>query len=169
MSADLPIADILPNLIRALRAQGADLAVTFLNDKAEKYVRPLAEQLEAKIILSDGRLVTATRDNEYKDLLWAVMGAGGGKFGVVVELTVRLHRMKALDSTTTWPTTTWLLTQRWCVSSWMMDAMEVVNSLPPRRIPTLISGIQALHYSSSGQCDRIAGSVSCTRSSSKSG
>lgn len=38
-------------IARALRGQGADLAVTFLNDKAEKYVRPLAEQLEAEIIL----------------------------------------------------------------------------------------------------------------------
>ena len=35
---------------RALRAQGADLAITYLNDKAEKYVRPLAEDLDAEII-----------------------------------------------------------------------------------------------------------------------
>jgi enoyl-[acyl-carrier protein] reductase I len=34
-----------------LRAFGADLAVTYLNDRAEKYVRPLAEQLGADIIL----------------------------------------------------------------------------------------------------------------------
>ena len=33
-----------------LRAFGADLAVTYLNEKAEKYVRPLAEQLQAGII-----------------------------------------------------------------------------------------------------------------------
>jgi enoyl-[acyl-carrier protein] reductase I len=33
-----------------LRAFGADLAVTYLNDKAEKHVRPLAEQLGAGII-----------------------------------------------------------------------------------------------------------------------
>jgi enoyl-[acyl-carrier protein] reductase I len=33
-----------------LRAFGADLAVTYLNDKAEKHVRPLAEQLQAQII-----------------------------------------------------------------------------------------------------------------------
>ena len=33
-----------------LRAFGADLAVTYLNEKAEKYVRPLAEQLQAEII-----------------------------------------------------------------------------------------------------------------------
>ena len=33
-----------------LRAFGADLAVTYLNEKAEKHVRPLAEQLQAEII-----------------------------------------------------------------------------------------------------------------------
>jgi enoyl-[acyl-carrier protein] reductase I len=35
---------------RAFRAAGADLAVTFLNAKAEPYVRPLAEALESPII-----------------------------------------------------------------------------------------------------------------------
>jgi enoyl-[acyl-carrier protein] reductase I len=34
---------------QALRTQGADLAITWLNAKAEPYVRPLAEQLEASI------------------------------------------------------------------------------------------------------------------------
>lgn len=36
---------------KAFRDQGADLAVTYQNDKAEKYVRPLAEELGAGIIL----------------------------------------------------------------------------------------------------------------------
>lgn len=36
---------------RALRAQGAELAITYLNDKAEPHVRPLAEALGAEIIL----------------------------------------------------------------------------------------------------------------------
>lgn len=35
---------------RAFRAQGADLAVTWLNDKAERFVRPLAEDLGAEIM-----------------------------------------------------------------------------------------------------------------------
>ncbi len=35
----------------SLRALGADLAITYLNDKAEPHVRPLAEQLGAKLIL----------------------------------------------------------------------------------------------------------------------
>lgn len=35
---------------RAFRAQGADLAVTYLNEKAEPHVRPLAEALGSQII-----------------------------------------------------------------------------------------------------------------------
>lgn len=35
---------------QAFRAQGADLAISWLNDKAEPYVRPLAEQLGARIM-----------------------------------------------------------------------------------------------------------------------
>lgn len=35
---------------RALKAQGADLAITWLNDKAEPHVRPLAEELDARIM-----------------------------------------------------------------------------------------------------------------------
>lgn len=34
-----------------LRAFGAELAVTYLNEKAEHYVRPLAEQIQAELIL----------------------------------------------------------------------------------------------------------------------
>jgi enoyl-[acyl-carrier protein] reductase I len=36
---------------KAFRALGADLAVTYLNDKAKKYVEPLAKELEAEIFL----------------------------------------------------------------------------------------------------------------------
>ena len=36
---------------QALRAQGADLAITWLNDKAETWVRPLAEDLGAGIMM----------------------------------------------------------------------------------------------------------------------
>jgi enoyl-[acyl-carrier protein] reductase I len=35
---------------RAFRAQGADLAVTWLNEKAERFVRPLAEEVGAEIM-----------------------------------------------------------------------------------------------------------------------
>jgi enoyl-[acyl-carrier protein] reductase I len=36
---------------KAFREQGADLAVTYLNEKAEPFVRPLAEKLGAEVIL----------------------------------------------------------------------------------------------------------------------
>lgn len=36
---------------RAYRELGAELAITYLNDKAERYVRPLAEQVGAPIIM----------------------------------------------------------------------------------------------------------------------
>lgn len=36
---------------QAFKAQGADLAITYLNAKAEPYVRPLAEQLDAELIM----------------------------------------------------------------------------------------------------------------------
>jgi len=36
---------------KAFRKQGADLAVTYLNGKAEPYVRPLAEEIGAEIVM----------------------------------------------------------------------------------------------------------------------
>src|ERR1700748_575823 len=36
---------------KAFRAFGAEVAVTYLNDKAKKYVEPLAQELEASIVM----------------------------------------------------------------------------------------------------------------------
>ena len=36
---------------KKLREQGAELAITYLNDKAERFVRPLAEELDARIVM----------------------------------------------------------------------------------------------------------------------
>src|SRR5213080_3029581 len=36
---------------KAFRALGAELAVTYLNEKARKYVEPLARELEAPILM----------------------------------------------------------------------------------------------------------------------
>lgn len=44
-------SSIAYGVAKALRAQGADLAVTYLNDRAKPYVRPLAEELGASLIL----------------------------------------------------------------------------------------------------------------------
>ncbi|RIA56422.1 enoyl-ACP reductase FabI [Dichotomicrobium thermohalophilum] len=49
---------------KALRRQGADLAITYLNEKAEKHVRPLAEQLGAEIIAP----LDVTQDGQFTAL-----------------------------------------------------------------------------------------------------
>ena len=36
---------------KAFRAFGAELAVTYLNDKAKKYVEPLARQIDSAILM----------------------------------------------------------------------------------------------------------------------
>ena len=36
---------------KAFRALGAEVAVTYLNDKAKKYVEPLAKELESPIVM----------------------------------------------------------------------------------------------------------------------
>ena len=45
--------------------------------------------ISAKVVLPSGEMVTATDDNDHKDLLRALRG-GGGNFGVVVEWTFKL-------------------------------------------------------------------------------
>ncbi len=41
--------------------------------------------VEVEIILASGKIVRATKENKYKDLLFACQGGGGGNFGLVTE------------------------------------------------------------------------------------
>ncbi len=52
--------------------------------------------LELQMVLADGRVVVASADRE-PDLFWAVRG-GGGNFGIVTKMRVRLHRASALSA-----------------------------------------------------------------------
>jgi len=58
---------------RAFKAQGADLAITYLNDKAEPFVRPLAEELGAEIILP----LDVRDDGQLDDLFLAIQDKWG--------------------------------------------------------------------------------------------
>ena len=50
--------------------------------------------LAAEVVLADGSLITVSPD-ENQDLLWAICG-GGGNFGVVTSLHIRLHDARPL-------------------------------------------------------------------------
>ena len=64
---------------KALREQGADLAITYLNEKAEKHVRPLAEELNASIIRP-----LDVSDGEELDALFDVIGGQWGKLDILL-------------------------------------------------------------------------------------
>lgn len=64
---------------KALRDQGAELAITYLNEKAEPHVRPLAEQLDAPIIAP-----LNVRKPEQMDALFAEIAERWGQLDTVL-------------------------------------------------------------------------------------
>jgi enoyl-[acyl-carrier protein] reductase I len=59
---------------KAFQADGAELAVTYLNVKAEPYVRPLAQQVRASVIL-----LLDLRDDAQMEAVFNAVKAKWGK------------------------------------------------------------------------------------------
>jgi len=53
--------------------------------------------LSVELVLADGTLVTADAEHQ-PELFWALRGGGGGNFGVVTSMRVRLHALPSLLS-----------------------------------------------------------------------
>jgi FAD/FMN-containing dehydrogenase len=59
---------------------------------SKHYGTAAASLLEAKIVTADGKIRIANACTN-PDLFWALKGGGGGSFGVVTKLTLRLHEL----------------------------------------------------------------------------
>lgn len=58
---------------------------------ASRYGLGADQVLKWEVVTGEGKVVTATRDNEYSDLFWALSGGGGGTYGVVTSMTSKAH------------------------------------------------------------------------------
>ncbi|WP_299197883.1 enoyl-ACP reductase FabI [uncultured Amphritea sp.] len=67
---------------KKLHEQGAELAITYLNDKAERFVRPLAEEVGASIIMP----LDVTQEQQMVDLFKAIEESWGSLDGLVHSL-----------------------------------------------------------------------------------
>jgi FAD/FMN-containing dehydrogenase len=83
--------------------------------------------LAARVVLADGQIVE-TDDQREPDLFWALRGAGGGRFGVVTELTFRtLPEPAATMFHLVWPhATAAAVIEAW--QAWAPDAPDEMNA-----------------------------------------
>merc|ERR1719231_1549138 len=87
--------------------------------------------VSATVVLADGRVVTASKDNEHADLLWGLQGAGSN-FGVVCSLTMRAHPVDQIFGglcINIAPTTAAAQTVLSSWRDWIIDAPRSVMSM----------------------------------------
>ncbi|KAJ5470348.1 hypothetical protein N7530_007705, partial [Penicillium desertorum] len=58
---------------------------------ASRYGLAADQVLKWEVIDGQGNFITATRDNEYSDIFWALSGGGAGTYGIVWSLTAKAH------------------------------------------------------------------------------
>ncbi|KAJ0421421.1 hypothetical protein BJY00DRAFT_282242 [Aspergillus carlsbadensis] len=59
---------------------------------SSRYGLAADQTLSWEVVDGSGRHIIATRDNEHKDLYWALSGGGGGTYAAVLSLTAKLHK-----------------------------------------------------------------------------
>lgn len=84
--------------------------------------------LEMTIVTYQGKIVTVSKEDkeEHKrDLFWALAGGGGGNFGVTVNLTCKMHKLRDQEGTVVCGQLAWNLPQQ---KATFNDMMKVFNT-----------------------------------------
>lgn len=88
---------------------------------SRKYGLTIDNLLEAELVLADGRIVTASEE-ENPDLFWAIRG-GGGNFGIVTSFTFRLHPVENV----VWGPTAWPVSETQRVLKWFREFLPAAD------------------------------------------
>jgi FAD/FMN-containing dehydrogenase len=113
-----------------------------------KHALALDNLLSAEVVLADGRVVMASRD-EHPDLFWALRG-GGGNFGVAASFEYRLH---PVGPAVTGGLVAWPFAAAWDV---LRHVRDVTASLPDEF--TVFAG---LVHAADGSGEKLAAVVLC--------
>ncbi|KAL8739640.1 MAG: hypothetical protein Q9190_007578 [Brigantiaea leucoxantha] len=87
--------------------------------------------LQITLVTCEGKVVTVSADDqeEYKrDLFWASTGGGGGNFGVAVDMTCKIHKLRDPAGTVVCGLLTWNLPQQKDPFSQMMSVFNTTKS-----------------------------------------
>lgn len=71
-------------------AAGGHIQGSGFGSFSRRYGTSASGVLEYEVVLADGSVVVCN-DTDHPDLFWALRGGGGGTFGVVTRVTIRLH------------------------------------------------------------------------------
>lgn len=51
--------------------------------------------ISMQVVLATGEIVTVTYENEYRDLMWGMLGSGGSQLAMALEFTMKIHKEQA--------------------------------------------------------------------------